>query len=75
MHSIPIESIADSRLRIVYGGHVISTGIAATATLGEIAATLRRLDARRYGDPLAIDVTVAAGRSRPDGGGAQAIAF
>jgi hypothetical protein len=38
----------------------VSISLAASATFGEIARILGRLSRRRYGNPVAIDVTLAS---------------
>jgi hypothetical protein len=54
-HVIPS---GDCLLRIVFNHRVLSLGLAAGATFGDIARTLRTIP-KKYGNPLAIDVTVA----------------
>jgi hypothetical protein len=50
-----------SRLRLVYEDKVLSFGALADLTYGEIARVLRKRSVRRYGNPVAINVTL--GRS------------
>ena len=49
----------DSRLRVVFDDAVVSFGLAVNATFEDIARTMGELSNRRYGDPVAIDVTLA----------------
>ena len=58
MQSIQADHARDSRLRFVFGDKVVSFGLAAEATFGEIAQTLGQLSNQRYGNPVAIDVTL-----------------
>jgi hypothetical protein len=53
----------DSRLRLVFNDTVLTFNLAADATMGEIARiTGEFADGRRYGDPLAVDVTLPVAR-------------
>ena len=54
------DHTGDSRLRFVFNDGVVSFGLAADVTFGEIAQTLDELSGRRYGRPVAIDVILAA---------------
>jgi hypothetical protein len=47
------------RLRLVFDDRVISHRLRADATFEDVAAALRELAPQRYGDPVAIDVTMA----------------
>lgn len=47
----------NSRLRFVFSDTVLSLGLSANATLEDVARTLGKLSKRRYGNPVAIDVT------------------
>jgi hypothetical protein len=47
----------EARLRFVFNGKVVSYRVAPDTTFGDIAGTLGKLPRRRYGNPLAIDVT------------------
>ena len=58
MQSIQANHIKDSRLRFVFNRSVMSFSVASDATFGEIAQTLGELSKRRYGNPVAIDVTL-----------------
>lgn len=60
MQPIQVDQARDSRLRFVFSDTVISLGLAADATFGEVARKLGRLSRKRYGNPVAIDVTLAA---------------
>ena len=61
MQSIEAEHATDYRLRFVFHEKVVSFPLAADATFGEIARALGWFARRRYGQPIAIDVTL--GRS------------
>lgn len=51
--------IADSgRLRLIFGGSVVSHELAAGATYGDIARLLTQTNRRIPGTPLGIDVTL-----------------
>lgn len=54
-----------SRLRIVFSDAVVSCSLAADATFGEIAETLVELSNQRYGDPVAIEVTLRSREGYP----------
>jgi hypothetical protein len=47
------------QLRLVFGDRVVSRRLGADATLGDVAAALNEIGPQRYGDPIAIDVTMA----------------
>jgi hypothetical protein len=49
------------RLRLVFDNTVISINVAFDATLEDIARTFAKFSRRRYGHPVAIDITLAAG--------------
>jgi hypothetical protein len=56
----PIEvDPRDSRLRVVFVDAVVSFSLAAYAIFEDIARRMSELSNRRYGDPIAIDVTLA----------------
>lgn len=59
MSSVPVHPSDDCRLRNVFGSKVLSLGIAAGTTFGEVAGTLRTVSSGEYGDPLAIEVIFA----------------
>jgi hypothetical protein len=63
MPSIPISHVPDNRLRFIFSDAVVAIRLAANATLEDIARTLGELPRQRYGDPLAIDVTLEPGAS------------
>ena len=69
MQSIQADHARDSRLRFVFNHSVMSFSVAPDATFGEVARTLGGLSSRRYGNPVAIDVTLKrCGRQLPLGG-------
>jgi|GEM_PF-2029467 hypothetical protein len=61
MQSIQVDHSGESCLRFVFNDSVVSLNLAANATFGEIARTLSGLSSRRYGNPVAIDVTLGCG--------------
>jgi len=65
MPSIPISHVPDNRLRFIFNDTVVAVRLAANATFEDIARTLGKLPRQRYGDPLAIDVTLDPGVSAP----------
>jgi hypothetical protein len=60
MQPIQADHTGDSRLRFVFDDGVVSFGLPADVTFGDIARTLGELSSRRHGSPVAIDVTLAA---------------
>jgi hypothetical protein len=60
MQSVRLYHAEDNRLRFVFDDAVVSFRLAANATFEDIARTLAELAPQHYGDPLAIDVTLAA---------------
>ena len=58
MPSIPVGHVPDNRLRFIFNDTVVAVRLAANATFEDIARTLGNLPRQRYGDPLAIDVTL-----------------
>jgi len=48
-----------NQLRLVFGDRVVSCRLSPDATLGDVAMALCELGPRRYGHPVAIDVTMA----------------
>jgi len=54
------DRATERRLRFVFGDRVVSYQIAAGATLAEVAMALEECSSRGYGEPLAIDVKLAA---------------
>ncbi|MBE0531763.1 MAG: hypothetical protein IH626_13115 [Rhodospirillales bacterium] len=59
MASIYNNHVPDNRLRFIFNDTVVAVRLAANATFEDIARTLGKLPRQRYGDPLAIDVTLA----------------
>jgi hypothetical protein len=58
MHPSHLDHNQESRLRIVFSDTVVSFGLAASATIEDIARTLGGLSSQRYGPPVAIDITL-----------------
>ena len=69
MQSIQGHPAPHGRLRFVFRDTVVSLGIVADLTFGEIARTLRELSRQRFGDPVAIDVTFGPRGTRSGRGG------
>jgi hypothetical protein len=61
MQAARADHAGDSLLRVVFDDAVVSLSLAADATFGEVARTLGDLPRRRYGNPVAIDVTLRRG--------------
>jgi hypothetical protein len=59
MYSLQVDHARDGRLRFVFDDAVVSFSLAANATFEDIARTFGELSNQRYGDPVAIDVTLA----------------
>ena len=59
MQPIQVDHAGDSRLRFVFNDKVVSFSLAADTTFGEIARTLAELSNQHYGNPVAIDITLA----------------
>ena len=59
MQPIQVDHARDSRLRFVFDDAVVSFGLAVNATFEDIARTMGELSNRRYGNPVAIDITLA----------------
>lgn len=59
MQTIQVDHAAVNRLRCIFDGKVVSLSFAADAAFGEVARTLGELSDQRYGNPVAIDVTLA----------------
>jgi len=53
----------EPRLRFVFSDRVLSFGIAADATFGEVASALRELVPEHYGRPVSIDCIQSIGSS------------
>jgi hypothetical protein len=60
MKFIHADHAGNSRLRFVFNGTVVLFSLAADATLEDIALALGGLEPQKYGNPVAIDVTLAA---------------
>ena len=54
-----VDHAGDSRLRFLFDDAVVSFSLAANATFEDVARTLDELAPQRYGNPVAIDVTLA----------------
>jgi hypothetical protein len=63
MQPIQVDHTVDSRLRFVFDDKVVSFNLAANATFADVARTLGELANRRYGNPVAIDVTLGCRES------------
>jgi len=59
MQHIQPDPACGSRLRFVFSDAVVSLSLPADATFEDIARNLGELAPTRYGDPVAIDVTLA----------------
>ena len=59
MQSMQSDPATDSRLRFIFDHAVASFGLPADATFEDIAGMLRKLTPQHYGNPVAIDVTLA----------------
>lgn len=57
-----------NRLRFVFNENVVSFDTTTGVTFGEVASALGRLSSRRYGNPIAIDVTVGSNARCPVNG-------
>ena len=60
MQSIRTDNAGSGRLRFVFDGAVVSVGFAVNTTLEDVARTLGDLEPQGYGNPVAIDVIMAA---------------
>lgn len=58
MGYLDTDRAARGQLRLVYTDRVVSRWLGANATLGDVAEALSELGPRRYGHPVAIDVTM-----------------
>ena len=58
MQPIQTEHLGDSHLRLVFHDMEMSFSLAANVTLGEVARTLDEISKQRYGNPVAIFVTL-----------------
>lgn len=65
MQPIQVDHVRGSRLRFIFSDTVVSVDLAADATFGEIARTLGKLSRKRYGYPVAIDVTLGSREGDP----------
>jgi hypothetical protein len=62
MQTVEVDQARDGRLRFLFNDAVVSFCLAADVTFGEVAQRLSQLPRRRYGSPVAIDVTLRSGR-------------
>ena len=60
MQFMRADIAGNNRLRFVFDEAVVSFDLAANSTFEDVARTLGELEPRRYGKPIAIDVTLAA---------------
>jgi hypothetical protein len=60
MQSLRADNAGNGRLRFLFDGAVVSFGLAANSTFEDVARTLGELEPQGYGNPVAIDVTMAA---------------
>lgn len=60
MRPIQVHQVREHRLRFIFSDTTVSLNLAANATFEDIARTLDELPNQRYGDPVAIDVTLRA---------------
>ncbi len=60
MRPIQVYQVPKHRLRVTYSDTTVSLSLAANATFEDIARTLDELPNQRYGDPVAIDITLRA---------------
>ncbi len=58
MGSMQAGRSSGHRLRFVFDDRIVSVTVSPDATFGEIARNLWNLPSRRYGHPVAIDVTL-----------------
>lgn len=58
MQPVQADHAKDSRLRFVFNDAEVSYSRAENVTFGEVARTLGELSNRRYGNPVAIYVTL-----------------
>lgn len=60
MASVQTAHAADSRVRFVFNETVRSFNASASTTFEEIAQMLDTLPSQRFGNPIAIDLTLAS---------------
>jgi hypothetical protein len=65
MQLIHADRAGGSRVRFVFNEAVVSFSRAGDVTFGEVARTLGELSSQRYGDPVAIDVTLGSRNGDP----------
>jgi len=65
MQSNQANQSQDGRLRVAYANTVMTYGVPANLTLGDVARMLGKNAKRRYGPPLAIDVILASRNADP----------
>jgi hypothetical protein len=58
MQPVRADRVVDSRLRFFFRDAVLSFSLADNSTLEDVARTLRGLGPERYGNPVAIKVTL-----------------
>jgi hypothetical protein len=62
MEYLHTDRMTQDYLRIVFNDRVVLLRLGDHATMGDVAQTLRDFEPRRYGDPVAIDVTIGGVR-------------
>ena len=65
MPSLKATCAGNSHLKLVFSDKVASFEVAPNATFGEVAQRLRTLSPRRYGDPVAVKLTLVDSTERP----------
>ena len=60
MQHFDVDHARSSRLRFVFDDAVVSFSVAADTTLEDIARTFDELAPQHHGNPIAIEVTLAA---------------
>ena len=58
MGHLHTDGTTRGQLRLVFGDRVVSRWLGSGTTLGDVAAVLNELEPRRYGDAVAINVTM-----------------
>jgi hypothetical protein len=62
MQSMQVEYAGPSRLRFVFNDTVVSLGVPAQITFGEIAQRFAALSDRHQDSPVAVDLTLSPSR-------------